>query len=180
MAEITSGKPYVEDGNVRTFDCTANGYFWHRDAEDRHIKVLNGDGWQFQFEGCLPILLHEGVELDIPYGKYHRLIKGLNDLQLEITKMPAPDQNNRLDRIEDKLDRLSDAVVSLARAEEKIAAIMVSVQSQNETMISLGRRVDQIEKNTTQNTTTINTINKLFWILIAAAVGTISTMITLN
>jgi len=177
VAETTSGKPYVEDGKVRTFDCTAGGYYWHRDPEDRHIKVLEGDGWQFQFEGCLPILLYKDVELTIPYGEYHRLIKGQNDLRLEIIKMAEPSQNSRLDRIEDKLDRLSDAVVSLARAEEKIAAIMISVQAQNETMISLGRRIDVVEKATNENSTTINTINKLFWILIAAAVATISTMV---
>jgi hypothetical protein len=180
VAEITSGrnvKPYVDTKNVRTFDHTQGGYFWHRDPEDRQLKVLSGDGWQFQFDGCLPLLLREGMELDVPYGVYHRLIKGTTDLNVEITKMAQPDNNNRLDRIEDKLDRLSDAVVSLARAEEKIAAIMVSVQAQNETLIGLGRRIDSVEVNTTKNTTNISTISKMFWILIAAAVGTISTML---
>jgi hypothetical protein len=180
VAEITSGrnvKPYVDKKSIRTFDNKQGGYFWHRDPEDRQLKVLSGDGWQFQFDGCLPLLLREGMELDVPYGVYHRLIKGTTDLNVEITKMAQPDNNNRLDRIEDKLDRLSDAVVSLARAEEKIAAIMVSVQAQNETLIGLGRRIDSVEENTTKNTTNISTISKMCWILFAAAVGTISTML---
>ena len=87
------------------------------------------------------------------------------------------DQNNRLDRIETKLDSLSEAVVSLARAEEKIAVLMVNVHTQNENLIQLNRRVETLELNTDRNTSTINNINRLFWILIAAAVGTISTMI---
>lgn len=84
MAEVTSGKPYIDNGNIRTFDIKAEGYVWHRDKEDRTIKVLSGDGWQLQFEDCLPILLYKNKTIDIPNGIYHRLIKGLNDLQLEI------------------------------------------------------------------------------------------------
>jgi len=95
----------------------------------------------------------------------------------EVLSAEHRDQNKRLDRIEDKLDRLSDAVVSIARAEEKISSLMISVQAQNETMIAMNRRVDSIEKKVDGNASTINTINRLFWILTAAAVTTISTLI---
>ena len=78
--------PYIDDGSIRTFDVSADGYVWHRDKESRTIKVLNGDGWQLQFDDCLPILLYKDVTIDIPQGVYHRLIKGCSNLQLEIIK----------------------------------------------------------------------------------------------
>ena len=37
--------------------------------------------------------------------------------------MPATTQNQRLDRIEEKIDKLAEAMVSLARAEEKIGSL---------------------------------------------------------
>jgi hypothetical protein len=86
VAEITSGNPYADHGNVRTFDVKSNGYVWHKDREDRTIKVLDSEGWQLQIENCLPFLLVNDLIIDIPNGTYHRLIKGLNDLKLEITK----------------------------------------------------------------------------------------------
>jgi hypothetical protein len=37
--------------------------------------------------------------------------------------MDSPQNNVRLDRIEEKIDRMADAMISIARAEEKILAI---------------------------------------------------------
>ena len=57
------GKPYIDDGDIRTFDVTIDDceYVWHRDEEDRLIEILSGDGWQFQPDGCLPLLLKPGI-----------------------------------------------------------------------------------------------------------------------
>jgi len=95
------------------------------------------------------------------------------------TNTPSADhmeQNKRLDRIEDKLDKLSDAVVSLARAEEKISALMISTQAQSEVLIQLSKRVEKVEKTVDGNTLTINIVNKLFWVIIAAAAAGITGM----
>jgi hypothetical protein len=37
--------------------------------------------------------------------------------------MNPPSDNNRLDRIEDKLDKLTEAITAIARAEEKLIAL---------------------------------------------------------
>ena len=54
--EITFGKPYWEDAEIRTFDPTIEDaeFVWHRDMEDREVEILEGEGWQFQLQNCLP------------------------------------------------------------------------------------------------------------------------------
>jgi hypothetical protein len=49
--------------------------------------VIEGDGWQFQPENCLPLLLEPGIRFNIEKGEYHRLIKGVNNLKVKITKI---------------------------------------------------------------------------------------------
>jgi len=81
--------PYIDDGSVRVFDVNAedSNYVWHRDHEDRMIEILEGDGWQFQWEGCLPWLLKPGMKQRILANEYHRIIKGVNDLKIRITPL---------------------------------------------------------------------------------------------
>ena len=78
--------PYTEEGNIRTFrtDASLSEMVWHRDKKDRTIKVLQGEGWQLQYNGWLPILLREGEEYFIDANLYHRLIIGATDLMIEI------------------------------------------------------------------------------------------------
>jgi quercetin dioxygenase-like cupin family protein len=80
MSEYTLG------GEVREFklDREDEEYVWHRDREEREIEVLEGEGWQFQYENCLPYLLEPGMIFDIPEGEYHRLIKGYSTLKVRI------------------------------------------------------------------------------------------------
>lgn len=82
-------KPYIDNDDIRTFDVSlpSEQYVWHRDNEDRQIEVLEGKGWQFQIEGCLPFLLKKGFTFTIEKGVYHRLIKGVDDLRIRINKI---------------------------------------------------------------------------------------------
>ena len=87
--DLTFGKkPYWEDGEVRTFDPTVEDaeYVWHRDFENREIEILEGEGWQFQLERCLPWLLKKGMVFDIKQHEYHRLIKGVTPLTCRVIK----------------------------------------------------------------------------------------------
>lgn len=86
---IIGGKPYTDINDIRIFDVEQldEEFVWHRDNEDRIIEVLSGDGWQFQPENSLPILLKPGIGFTIRKGEYHRLIKGINNLEVRITKL---------------------------------------------------------------------------------------------
>ena len=88
MVEITFGKPYWEDAEIRTFDPTIEDaeFVWHRDMEDREVEILEGEGWQFQLQNCLPWLLKSGMIFDISKREYHRLIKGVTPLKCRVYK----------------------------------------------------------------------------------------------
>ena len=89
MAEISSGNPYIKDGDIRTFSTehAEEEFVWHRDKEKREVTVLEGEGWQFQFDDCLPMLLREEQMFVIPKMMYHRLIRGKTDLVLKVERL---------------------------------------------------------------------------------------------
>ena len=94
--------------------------------------------------------------------------------------MARETQNDRLDRIENKLDKLSEAIVSLARAEEKIQSMEKFLHQQMDMMLEGQKRLEAVEKSVRDNTTTINVINKLFWIVMAALAASITGMLVMQ
>ena len=84
--------PYQEiqqgELTIRTFkkDVQDDELVWHRDKEDREVRVVKGSGWKFQREDCLPILLRKGDVIQIKKEEWHRIIKGRTDLIVEIRK----------------------------------------------------------------------------------------------
>ena len=91
--------------------------------------------------------------------------------------MSRETQTDRLNRIENKLDRLSEAIISLARAEEKIATMAEFGKQQGEQILTLINRVDKLDTLVRDNASTVTIINKLFWIIIAAAATGITGML---
>lgn len=83
-------------------------------------------------------------------------------------------QNSRLDRIEVKIDALSDAMVSLARAEEKLIAIEKNNFTHYERINRLSEKIDDVERKVDDNTRTIAIINRMFWIIMMSVVGAIA------
>jgi len=81
-------KPYVEHNGIRVFpiDVSEEDLVWHRDKEDRTIKVLEGSGWKFQYDNTLPFELKLKDEVTIREMVYHRLIKGISPLKIEIIR----------------------------------------------------------------------------------------------
>jgi len=66
----------IFDGSIDDRDLV-----WHRDENERHIKVLLGSGWNFQFDNHLPFELLQDMEFTIPCMMYHRIIKGKGNIQ---------------------------------------------------------------------------------------------------
>lgn len=77
--------------------------------------------------------------------------------------MTSPDQESRLDRIESKIDDLSKAMISLARAEEKLTSIEKNNYASYERMNRFSRKIDSLEKIVNDNARTIAFINRFFW-----------------
>ena len=82
----------------------------------------------------------------------------------------------RISRIEEKIDRMTDAIIALARAEEKIVTLADFAKQQGEQILTLINRVDKIEDLVRVNNSTVIIINKLFWIVMAAAAAGVAGM----
>ena len=80
----------------------------------------------------------------------------------------AETQAKRLDRIEVKIDKLSDAMISLARAEEKLIAIEQNNHANFDRLNRFSAKLDDIEKKVDDNARTVTVINRLFWIVVVA------------
>lgn len=85
--------PYTEtktaSGMIREFACDTDelDYVWHRDEKYRRVKVVEGQGWKFQFDNEMPQSISPGCEIFIPAEMYHRLIPGKTNLRLEIIEL---------------------------------------------------------------------------------------------
>ena len=82
--------------------------------------------------------------------------------------MDSSKSSARLDRIESKLDQMSEVLVSLARFEEKMDAYNEYRDRSWGRMNKFSEKLDHIEKMCDDNARTVNTINKLFWIATVA------------
>ena len=83
----------------------------------------------------------------------------------------------RLDRIEEKLDKLADAMVAMARAEEKIVGLQEDHMRMYDRLNKHSEKLDEIERVVHDNHRTICVINKLFWVVAVAVVGSIVTQL---
>lgn len=77
----------------------------------------------------------------------------------------------RFDRIEEKLDKLGEAMISIARAEEKLATLNGNYDNQFQRMNRFSDKLDQIEKKVDDNANTVRVINRLFWIAVTTIAG---------
>jgi len=82
-------------------------------------------------------------------------------------------QDTRLDRIEAKIDSLSEAMVSLARAEEKLIAIEKNNFTHYERMNRFSEKLDELERKVEDTSSTVEVINRLFWIVVVATTGVV-------
>ena len=67
-----------------TLEVDSEELVWHRDEKDRHVTILEGEGWEFQLDNELPLELKKGDCIFIPNQAYHRIIKGTTDLVIQI------------------------------------------------------------------------------------------------
>ena len=80
-------------------------------------------------------------------------------------------QEHRLEKIEEKLDRLADAVVSIARIEERVATVLRQNDRFFIRMDKIEQRLDDVEAQSDVNSNTGRFIERFMWIVVAAAIG---------
>jgi septal ring factor EnvC (AmiA/AmiB activator) len=77
------------------------------------------------------------------------------------------ESEDRLTRIEQKVDKLSDAVVSIARAEEKLIQLGTLTDVLFKKIDDMNSRMMEMEKTTAETRAFINGFNKLTWIFVS-------------
>ena len=78
---------------------------------------------------------------------------------------------SRLTRIESKIDKITDIMVSLARTEEKLIGLEADRSVINERLNHHSDRLDEVEGKTESSRLTINIITNIFWICLTAIAG---------
>lgn len=89
----------------------------------------------------------------------------------------ATGTDKRLDRIEEKIDSLTDALVTIARFEEKMDTYAKYRDDSWARMNKFSEKLDAIDKKVDEQGHTINVINKLFWLAIAAAATAVAAQV---
>jgi hypothetical protein len=87
--------------------------------------------------------------------------------------MARETQTDRLNRIEEKIDKLSEAMIALARAEEKLVAIERNNHNNFDRMNRFSQKLDDIEKKVDDNARTVSIINKVVYLISVALIGAI-------
>jgi len=86
------------------------------------------------------------------------------------------DQTTRLNRIEEKLDRVSEAIVSLARMEERMITLFKRMDTYDTKQDILEVRVSKIEVTHATQTGSVTWTDKVIWIIIATALTAFFTL----
>lgn len=95
----------------------------------------------------------------------------------KILKTHLENDTKRLDRIEAKIDKLSETVVALARVEEKVNALEKESERTNERLAKIDERLETVESKAGNNDVTVKVVNKVFWLLLTTAVGALAAYI---
>jgi len=83
------------------------------------------------------------------------------------------EESLRLSRIEDKLDKLSDAIVALARMEERMETVFKWMNTHEDRQGVLEDKVDKITLKVSNNGQALRFAERVFWIAASAGVSTL-------
>lgn len=79
--------------------------------------------------------------------------------------------NSRFDRLEKKIDKLTDAVTKIVRVEEKLVAHDQRVDRLEKRVDRHDDDIDQVAQIARNNSGVVKFADKLFWIVIGGLVG---------
>jgi hypothetical protein len=79
--------------------------------------------------------------------------------------------DDRLQRMEDKIDRMSQAIIAMARMEERMITVFKRLDAFDETAKKIDARMDEAEKQAISRGQKIAFAERLFWMVLSGAVG---------
>jgi septation ring formation regulator EzrA len=85
------------------------------------------------------------------------------------------EDEQRLNRIETKVDKMTEAMVDLVRAEEKLVQLHESTHILFQKISTMDDRIRSMEKSYSDTNTTVGILSRAFWIvmtgIISAGIG---------
>ena len=79
-------------------------------------------------------------------------------------------EETRLERIETKLDQMSEAIVSLARMEERMVTLFKRMDTYDGQQEKLDDRMSKLEKLSGADGITLKFLERIFWIVATAGI----------
>lgn len=77
----------------------------------------------------------------------------------------------RLGRIEDKLDQMGEAIIALARMEERMITLFKRMDTLDADQSAHGRRLTLVESRVGNNGQALRFAERVFWIVATSGVG---------
>lgn len=78
---------------------------------------------------------------------------------------------DRLQRIEDKVDQMAQAIVAMARMEERMITVFKRLDTFDAATKKIDERMDEAEKQAIARGQKIAFAERLFWMVLSGAVG---------
>jgi mannose-6-phosphate isomerase-like protein (cupin superfamily) len=139
MRQVKS-KPYSEKrmGNliVREFSSGAHSseLEWHKDHNDRHLRVVSGSGWKLQRKDGLPVQMKEGVTYYVPKNSWHRIIKGEDNLKIAIVESTygvkkQTFQNRLYEHISNNLEKMRRGGASIKQQDAYVTKVLIAAEA---------------------------------------------------
>ena len=82
-------------------------------------------------------------------------------------------EKTRLDRIEEKIDKMAEAVVSLARAEEKIVGLNTTTHAILKRFVEYETRMREVEAKAAESESKLKSITAFIWTVVTAVTAAI-------
>jgi hypothetical protein len=86
------------------------------------------------------------------------------------------DDLKRLDRIENKIDKLVEVVASLARLEERMDAVVQRVDRHEYRLDDQEQHTESLTEKVNENTSSRNALERFVWLVVAAIASTVAYM----
>jgi len=102
-------------------------------------------------------------------------VSGLIQWRKSMTDTVANAAHKRLDRIEEKIDKLTDFMVAIARVEEKQLATEEEIRHILKRMEYTEGKIDRVDIKSNSNEVKVVIISRIFWaVIIAIVVGAVT------
>ena len=90
------------------------------------------------------------------------------------------EQEDRLIRLEEKIDKLSEAVVSIARAEEKLIQLGTLTDVLFKKIEDMNSRMIEMEKTTAETKAFMTSFNKVTWVFVSGLITALAGIVAYN